>query len=227
MQNERTSRGRVIPWFILAAFAEFIIYYVFTLLAKDFDTVYYYLYFAERFILLAIPVTAAAVMIRRCTQRSEALKLAAYVSLSRLIVFIPFFYLEYVYSIYDSLEAILLSLLSSLGGAVVYFLLIFGTYALMRFIIDRRGGAEYPTRMLDLSSPATFAVLVVTLIIFVINLVFEIYSTVLFFIENGTVYYIDEIVLMLMSYVFLAILLIGIHALGCLALNRSAPIDKK
>ena len=49
----------------------------------------------------------------------------------------------------------------------------------------------------------------------------------LFFIENGTVYYIDEIVLMLMSYVFLAILLIGIHALGCLALNRSAPIDKE
>ncbi len=226
MQNERVTRGRIVPWFILAAFVEFIIYYVFTLLAKDFDAVYYYVYFVERFILLSIPVTAAAIILRRCEKHADVLKMTAGISLTRLIVFIPFFYIEYVYGIYDSLEALLLSLLSSLAAVVIYFLLILGVYALMRFIVSKRGGAEYPVRMLDLSSPATLAVLAVSLVIFVINLGFEIYSTVLFFIENGTVYYIDEIVLMVVSYVFLAVLLIGIHALGCLALNRAIKSEE-
>ena len=76
--------------------------------------------------------------------------------------------------------------------------------------------------MFDLGATATKAVFLVSLVIFIINLAFEIYSTVLFIIENGTIYYIDEIVLIFFSYVFLAVLLLGIHALGIVALNRGA-----
>ncbi len=216
-----TKGGRIVPWFIASALVEFLIYYVLTLFIYNFDIIYYYLYFIERFILLAIPVAAAAIIIRRAASMLEALKMSAYIALTRLAAFIPFFYIEYVYGIYDSLEALLLSLLSSLGAVAVYIVLIFAAYMLMRCVISRRGGAEYPVRMLDLSSPATLSVLAVSLIIFVLNLAFEIYSTVLFFIENGTIYYIDEIALMIISYVFLAALLIGLHAIGILALNRA------
>ena len=222
MTKESKKGGRVALWFCAAALVEFLLYYVLTLFVYNFDIIYYYLYFIERFILLAIPVAAAAVLVRRAKTHTEALKMGACISLSRLIVFIPFFYIEYVYGIYDSLEAILLSLLSSLGAVLIYVILTFLTYLAMRYIINRRGGAKYPTRMLDLASPATFAVMTVSLVIFVLNLVFEVYSTVLFFIENGTIYYINEVVLMMLSYVFLAALLVGIHAIGITALNRTS-----
>ncbi len=227
MTTERARGGRIVPWFIISAIAEFLIYYVLTISIRNFDLIYYYLYFIERFILLAIPVTAAAITLRRATSKLDALKMSAYIALTRLVVFIPFFYLEYVYGIYDSLEAVLLSLVSSLGAVIIYAVLIFAAYMLMRFVVDRRGGAEYPVRIFDFSSPATLSVLTVTLIIFVLNLAFEIYSTVLFFIENGTIYYINEIVLMVLSYVFLAVLLIGLHTLGVLALNRAVPGKKE
>ena len=221
MENEKKRGKRVIPWFIGAALVEFLLYYVLSLLIYDFDVIYYYLYFFERFILLAVPVVAAAIMIRRCGTRGEVIKTCACISLSRLVVFIPFFYLEYVYGMFDSLEALLLSLLSSLAAVIVYFGVTLAIYAVMKVIISK-GGAKFPTPLLDLSANATKAVFLVSLVIFIINLAFEIYSTVLFIIENGTIYYIDEIVLIFFSYVFLAVLLLGIHALGVMALNRGA-----
>ena len=221
MENEKKRGKRVTPRFIGAALVEFLLYYVLSLLIYDFDVIYYYLYFFERFILLAVPVVAAAIMIRRCGTRGEVIKTCACISLSRLVVFIPFFYLEYVYGMFDSLEALLLSLLSSLAAVIVYFGVTLAIYAVMKVIISK-GGAKFPTPLLDLSANATKAVFLVSLVIFIINLAFEIYSTVLFIIENGTIYYIDEIVLIFFSYVFLAVLLLGIHALGVMALNRGA-----
>ena len=220
MENEKKRGKRVIPWFIGAALVEFLLYYVLSLLIYDFDVIYYYLYFFERFILLAVPVVAAAIMIRRCGTRGEVIKTGACVSLSRLVVFIPFFYLEYVYGMFDSLEALVLSLLSSLAGVIVYFGVTLAIYAIMKAIINK-GGAKYPTPLFDLSANATKAVFLVSLVIFIINLAFEIYSTVIFIIENGTIYYIDEIVLVFFSYVFLAVLLLGIHMIGVVVLNKS------
>ena len=220
MKKESQRGKRIVPWFIGAAFVEFLLYYIVSLFVYDPDIFYYYLYFAERFILLSIPVTAAAIIIRRTTTTAGAVRIATYISLTRLVAFIPFFYVEYVYGPYDSIEAIILSLLSSLGAVLIYLLLILAVYALMRYLLKGRR-AEYPVRILDLSAPATRAVFIVSLIIFIINLLFEIYSTVLFFIENGTIYYINEVVLMFCSYVFLAVLLLGIHALGVVAINRA------
>ena len=225
MKKESLRGKRIIPWFIGAAFVEFLIYYVVSLFVHDFDTYYYYLYFLERFILLAIPVAAAAIMQRREKTRSGALKLAAQISFTRLVAFFPFFYVEYVYGPYDSIEAVLIALLSSLGAVVIYFVLCVAAYALMRYVARRGGGAKYPARMLDLDSAATRSVFAVSLAIFIINLAVEIYSTVLFFIENGTIYYTNEIILMVCSYVFLAVLLLGIHAIGVIAFNRSEKTE--
>ena len=224
MENEKKRGKRVIPRFIGAALVEFLLYYVLSILIYDFDVIYYYLYFFERFVLLAVPVVAAAIMIRRCGTRGEVIKTCAFISLSRLVVFIPFFYLEYVYGMFDSLEALLLSLLSSLAAVIVYFGVTLAIYAVMKAIISK-GGAKFPTPLFDLSANATKAVFLVSLVIFVINLAFEIYSTVLFIIENGTIYYIDEIVLIFFSYVFLAVLLLGIHLLGVVTLNKSEKTE--
>ena len=224
MENEKKRGKRVIPRFIGAALIEFLLYYVLSLLIYDFDVIYYYLYFFERFILLAVPVVAAAIMVRRCGTRGEVIKTCACISLCRLVVFIPFFYLEYVYGMFDSLEALLLSLLSSLAAVIVYFGVTLAIYAVMKAIISK-GGAKFPTPLFDLSANATKAVFLVSLVIFIINLAFEIYSTVLFIIENGTIYYIDEIVLIFFSYVFLAVLLLGIHLLGVVTLNKSEKTE--
>ena len=222
MTRKDTKGTRIVPWFALGALLEFLVYYLVSILINDFDIVYYYLYFVERFLLLCVPVAAAAVIVRREKTWSGAIKASTYISLTRLIVFIPFFYIEFVYGIYDSLEAILLSLLASTAAVIIYVIVTLLAFALMRYIIKRRGGATYPTPVLDVGKPATFSVFAVSLIIFVINLIFEIYSTVIFIIENGTIYYVDEILLVVFSYVFLAILLIGIHAVGVIALNRGA-----
>ena len=79
MTTERARGGRIVPWFIVSAFAEFLIYYVLTISIRNFDLIYYYLYFAERFILLAIPLTAAAITLRRATSKLGALKMSAYI----------------------------------------------------------------------------------------------------------------------------------------------------
>ena len=214
--------GRIVPRFVLAGIVEFLVYYLVTLFIDNFDFIYYYLYFIERFVLLVIPVMAAVTIYTRCDTRREVIKTSLYVALTRLVAFIPFFYLEYVYGIYDSIEAILLSLLSSLAGIVIYFIVILMAYALMKHLIDKHGEVELPSPLFDTSAPATRAIFTVSLIIFLLNLIPEIYSTVTFFIENGTIYYIDEIVLMIVSYVYLAIMLLGIHLIGVVTLNRSS-----
>ena len=222
MTRKDTKGTRIVPWFALGALLEFLVYYLVSILINDFDIVYYYLYFVERFLLLCVPVAAAAVIIRREKTWLGVIKASTYISLTRLIVFIPFFYIEFVYGIYDSLEAILLSLLASLAAVIIYVTVTLLAYMMMRYIIKSKGGASYPTPLFDLGATATKAVFSVSLVIFIINLALEIYSTVAFIIENGTIYYVDEILLVVFSYVFLAILLIGIHAVGVIALNRGA-----
>ena len=213
--------GRIIPRFFLAGIVEFLVYYLITLFISSFDFIYYYLYFVERFVLLVIPVMAAVVVYIRCDTRREVIKTSLYIALTRLIVFIPFFYLEYVYGIYDSIEAILLSLLSSLAAVVIYFIVILVAHALTKHMMSKHKEIELPAPLLDTSAPATKVIFTVSLLIFLINLALEIYSTVIFFMENGTIYYINEIVLMIASYVYLAIMLLGIHLIGVVTLNRS------
>ncbi len=214
------GNGRIISRFVLVGLVEFLVYYLVTLFINNFDFIYYYLYFVERFVLLVIPVIAAVIVYSRCDTWREVIKTSLYIALTRLVAFIPFFYLEYVYGIYDSIEAILLSLLSSLAGAIIYFIVIFAAYTLIKYLLRKHDDPEYPVPVFNTGAPVTRAVFTVSLIIFLINLALEVYSTVIFFMENGTIYYIDEIVLMVVSYVYLAILLIGVHAIGIVTLNR-------
>ena len=207
-------------WFTLFALLEFIVYYVIYLNATVYDTVYYYLYFAERFFLLMVPVGAGASSARENRGTSASLLLALYTSLTRLIVFVPFFYLEYVYGPYDSVEAILLSLLTSVATGAVNFALTVGVHYLIRHIVKKRG--KDPTDRIPLfntANPYTLGIMICSLVLFSINLFMEIYTSVLFFAENGSIFFISELILLVVSYVYLAALLLGIQAVSCVAVN--------
>ncbi|MBQ8689637.1 MAG: hypothetical protein IJ515_04660 [Clostridia bacterium] len=214
------KRARAILWFALFALAEFLIYYVLYLSVTAYDAVYYYLYFAERFILLLIPVATGAIMAKKAAGTKSSLLFALYVSLTRLIPFIPFFYLEYVYGPYDSVEAILLSLLTSAVTAAVNFALTVGVFYFISHLAKGRGGADTAKiPLFNTGNPYTLGIMICSLVIFALNLGMEIYTSVLFFAENGSVFFINELVMLVVSYVYLAVLLLGLHLVSCVAVN--------
>ncbi len=216
---------RISAYFAVFALIEFIIYYILTLISDNYSAVYYYFYFAERFITLAIPVVAVSMLIRQNRGTRKTVIATLLISLSRAIFFIPFFYLEYVYGPYDSVEGIALSLLTTLVTVIIHALIMLLIWRIMRLIIGRcahseKYSSEYPLPYLRFDNCITLSVSAVSFAVFAINLVFEIISTVSFFIDNGTVYYVDEILLIVFSYIYLIVLFFGIHLGSCFLTNK-------
>lgn len=203
--------------FLISLF-DFLFYYIINLLFWESDAAVYTAYFVGRFFEFAIPIFAAALMLTRIQSTSKSLLTALIFALPRLVYLIPYYYLDYVYDIYDSKEAILLSLATSAVVIIVVALKILLLHAIMRLFLRRAGIVEptFPIRPLDLDSPATFGILIASLLVFLIELGLEIYDTVLFFIEAGTHYRTGEIISIVGSYVFLIAAFILTHAISCL-----------
>lgn len=221
MNNTIEKPRRILPYFAAVALVEFIIYYVLSLVAQSYDAVYYYLLFAERLIFLAVPVIAAAIIIRLCDTVKRTLITVALISLTRAIFLIPFLYIEYVYGPYDSVEAITLSLLTTVITVAAHALIVLLLWWLMRLIIKRRGGElSFPLPYFRFDNGASLSLIIISFAVFAINFIVEVISTVTFFIDNGTAYYADEIILIVFSYVYLILMFLAIHLGSCFLVNK-------
>ena len=203
--------------FLISLF-DFLFYYIINLLFWESDAAVYTAYFVGRFFEFAIPIFAAALMLTRIQSTKKTILTALIFSLPRIVYLIPYYYLDYVYDIYDSKEAIVLSLATSAVVILVIALKTLLLHAIMRLFISRRGLTEpdFPIRPLDLDAPVTFGILTATLLVFIVELGLEIYDTVVFFIEAGTRYRTGEILSIVGSYVFLIAAFLLAHALACL-----------
>lgn len=199
-------------------------YLVFHLLYLFVDGYLDYSMFLIRFSACAVPVTLGAMLLRRDRSFSATVLTALSTSLTRLIFFIPFFYIEFL-SISSTPGALLISLLTSLATAVLCALLSFICYLVIGALLGvytKKLGTEphLPMRAFDFSNPLSKAVFFIPFLAFIGNLIYEIITTVIFFRDAGSIFYIDDIVWLVAAYVYLIVSLILCCVFCSYTLNR-------
>ena len=173
-------------------------------------TRYYYVE-ATKFIL---PTLAGVLMIAagRCLGTKYALTRGWVLSVPLVIYAIPSYYIYYLSSTFDSLEAIVFALLNTLFDCAVFYLQAVVTYFLVRFIMrlhaKRARGADLSKLIdeyapYDLSRSFSLALFITVAIRFLVLLVIEIVETVGYIGEYSGNYRVEEIIYMALSYVFL------------------------
>jgi predicted exporter len=126
-------------------------------------------------------------------------------ALTNLVYTIPYYYLIGIAYRLDSIESILLSL----GVSAAYLLLFYAHTLLLflaaRYLLSRTREAISLSegRTLDLSSPATLGIFAISAVEFIIRLCIEIWQSVSYFIEYAGDYRGDDILYMLIRFVFI------------------------
>lgn len=143
----------------------------------------------------------------------DALIRAIPLALTNLVYTIPYYYLIGIAYRLDSIESILLSL----GVSTAYVALFYALAALLffaaKFILGRSGASLCDGDPLDLSSAATLAVFTISAGEFLIRLVIELWQAAEYFIEYFGDYRGDDILYMVIRFVFLLAMLFISHAI--------------
>ena len=125
--------------------------------------------------------------------------------------------MEMVVDVYDSVEAILLSALISVGMAIIIGIEIF----LYDFIIRLASGngGNLCGKAFDLENHVTFGILMAGAARLAVNLIQEIYTAISFFIESTNVS-LSEIIYLTVSFILHILFWPATHALLCFIKNR-------
>ena len=183
------------------------------------EYVSYYLSKSVEFIAPPL-ITAIAFLIYRSSGRRFAIIFTLTVSSARVFYSLPYYYIIFIYNYgYDSIEAVLLSLLAtlliilatSLGSLVSV-----TVYYLIARLISRRSGEDtkevfrYVGRapLTDFLSRANLPVLTFALVRFVYSFALELIDAITFFIEYRQDYRPSEIVTILINFTLLFVLLV-------------------
>ena len=223
MTKNQNLKRQLIFFFIfsIVEYALFHIAYVLT------DTINGYALFAIRLSLSVFPVTVAAALARDRLNFKEATLRALIISVMR---FLSSFLYSYMFIIFATtlrtVEALTLAPIVSIPMVLVYFLLSIGCYGLIRlgFVIkkavynDARGC--FPFSSTDFKNPVSLGVLFLPFAIFLFEFITEIVSTVNFFISYGSSFRAEEIIFMIISYLFILLKLVISVFLPALFANK-------
>ncbi|MBO5945825.1 MAG: hypothetical protein J6Q69_04390 [Clostridia bacterium] len=151
----------------------------------------------------------------------------------RFIVLIPFFYIFLTHYITNNwVDALLYALPTAFVITVAYVILIMVGYGLARLVFKRRklefDALSYlPTKAFHLKNPAARAIFMYPLLVFLVELAFELSSTVSFFIEDGQNYGFYDIAWMVIFYIFILLVLVITQAFSVFLANRSIRADEE
>lgn len=134
-------------------------------------------------------------------------------ALTNLIYTIPYYYLIGIAYGLDSIESILLSLGVSIAYVALFYCLTVLLFFAAKFILGRSGASLCDGAPLDLSSAATLAVFAISVGEFLIRLVIELWQTAEYFIEYFGDYRGDDILYIVIRFVFLLAMLFISHAI--------------
>ncbi len=215
-----------VPFFLIASLIEYIVFHLIYLFSNDFNVIYYYLIFAERFIFLLITLVTAIEVSYEGVRGGRAFLRSLILSLPRLLFLLPFLYVMGVSAMpFDSLEAILIALPTSVIVVLINALAVL----LLSFILNKLSRGEKPIRVrpLNLNTKCGFAIFICSLIIFGVNFIIELISTITFIAGEGGVFFISDLIYLAICYVYLAIMLPALQALGALStyLPREGKTD--
>ena len=241
------SRGAFLLLNLFSFLVFFIPYYVLGIENGDWE---YAVVFFNKLSEFSLPAIAAALVfiIHPSVGMKRSIFSALFYALPRAVFLIPYHYLEYTAYGYIFDEALLMSLLVSVFGVLLFFLqtvLLFllgrAAYAILysrgvgdklslklpikeRRRVMRSADMALPTEMLrggafDLTVPVNLGLFTIGFAEFIIYLIREIYDTVVYVSEAS--FFMDaEIIYMMVSYVFLLLELLFVHFISCLIKNK-------
>lgn len=200
--------------FLLLSAVEFLVFYLFMLFFSAYSN--YYIYFVQRTVLLTLLVAASVTVYKTGKSTGEIILHSALISATRGIFFIPFFYLEFLPdALYDSVDAILLSLLASTVAIIIHAAITIAISTILKRVCKKRGLAENEiTNPINVKSPFSSTMLIISFIVAIINFLEALISTIInwVYIERIAVllYYVTALlfpILMLVGIYFLSILI--------------------
>lgn len=215
----------ILPILLGISIIDYLAFHLANLIFFTSDAAAYIQYFVGRLAEFTLPIIFAAILVKMNRGFKGSILPAALLVATRLIYFIPYYYVMYVADVFDSAEAIGLSIITSIALAFVTTLEVLLYYGIIRLIMKLDGAvpdkAYFPLGALELDNPATVAIFGATAIRFLGYLVFEVIGTVDFFIRVGDTYRTNEIFFIVGSYVFLLALLLFTHFAACFLASRS------
>ena len=203
-----------------AAYAlTFLIYYLFAYAVESRVWLIYLANFARDFSLSIIPILLGVLIINRGYGYKNILKHGALFALFELFYTVPFYYVYFVSLGYGLGEALVLILIQTLISLFLSFARLVILCAIFLYVYQRviKKYKEQTVKVdtgsiFDLQNPTNAAIFASCGFVFLISLVREIFETVSFLIEAFGTYRTDEIIYIVVRYLFLFITLIVSYA---------------
>ncbi len=202
--------------FLLLSMIEFLLFYVFLLFFSSYSG--YYVYFAQRLALLTLFVASAVTVYHTADNAGEVILHSFLISTTRCIFFLPFFYLEFLSNaLYDSIDAIALSIFASIGVTVIHAAGVIGLCCIIKGVCKKRGLAKGElSSPIDFKSPFSAAVIIISLVIALINFAVELVTAIIFIIQSSGILFISEVIYIAFSLLFPIVILLAMYFLSIL-----------
>ena len=202
----------------------FIIYYLSSYILYENDFLAYLRIFSNKLTYLLVPLASAviALIIYAFSDMRHTLICLIPLTFARIIYYIPYFYLIFIFDNFDSVEALPLAFLVSLLEAGFAYAINLGFFLMAKWIIEKKKTKEdsfadtvaIPTA-LDFNNPTSFAFMIFSLIAFLYFFIYEIINTVSFIMEYSGSFTSTEIIYTVFSYIFdISLLLIYYFAIS-------------
>lgn len=195
--------------------------------------------FITRFLDIVLPLLAATVLFlsaQSYTLRHVLLLRAPLLTLPRLCYLLPYYYLYFFSSGYDTLESLPQALLAGLTECLLIYLYFILLTLLMRLVYRRSAQGASPVVAMRwqgpfaLQAPCPAAALAAAAIPFLYQLGTDVADTVSFLIKNGSSYDTADVLTLLLCYLFdLAVLLAScllMSLLRCQIIRRRMALDR-
>ena len=147
----------------------------------------------------------------------------ALIALPRLAYTFPYYYITYVTDVFNTEEALLISLIVSILYLIFFFLETFVCILILNYSVNRSktsNSQKSKFNLFNFDDGMNFGILLSALFIFAFFFVRESIDTVSYFLEVGGGYYLTEILTIVISYLLLPVFAFIHYAICMLIKNR-------
>lgn len=229
--NQLSRKQRAITptlMFLFLSVLEFVVFYLFYLFFSQYSG--YYVYFVQRTVMLTLLVAGSVTVYKTAENIGEAILHSALISVTRCVFFIPFFYLEFLSNvIYDSIDALALSIFASIVATVLHTAVTTGISFIIKAVCKKHGNIKTAiARPTDFKAAFSGTVLIISLVISMINFIVELVTAIVFVVESRGILFFSEAIYIVISLLFPILMLISIYFLSILiAIWIDKTISKK
>ncbi|MBQ9071337.1 MAG: hypothetical protein IJY23_08345 [Clostridia bacterium] len=202
---------------LLSYFLTFLLYYFANHLFYEVAFLGYLWAFVQKATYLLLPILAGLIAVIVYSYRGVKAALVSLIptSLSKIIYFIPYYYLMFIYDYFDSGESLLLGFIVSLAEAIASYVMSLAVFFIIIVIVSRRkeksvsvASALEKKTLLDFSDPVSLSFALISLVVFLYVFGSEISATVTLIRDSYGSLKTEEIIYTVVSYIYDALLLV-------------------